>query len=96
MPIKYLPATEVKNRFGRVLREVAKSGGPIYVERDGKPVAVILSIREYERNRRRAGLTPKKAESLRSAFGMWAERTDIGDDWLKESRARWESNWKNG
>ncbi|MEO7839853.1 MAG: type II toxin-antitoxin system Phd/YefM family antitoxin [Anaerolineales bacterium] len=96
MPIKYLPATEVKNRFGRVLREVAKSGGPIYVERDGKPVAVILSVREYERNRRRVGLTPKKAESLRSAFGMWAERADMGDDWLKEGRARWESDWKNG
>ncbi|HLA07385.1 MAG TPA: type II toxin-antitoxin system Phd/YefM family antitoxin [Anaerolineales bacterium] len=95
MPIKYLPATEVKNRFGRVLREVAKSGGPIYVERDGKSVAVILSVKEYERARR-AKLTPKKAKSLRSAFGMWAERGDMSDDWLKESRARWESDWKNG
>ena len=95
MPIKYLPATEVKNRFGRVLREVAKSGGPIYVERDGKSVAVILSVREYERGRR-AKLTFKKAESLRKAFGMWAERADITDDWLKESRSRWESNWNNG
>ena len=96
MPIKYLPATEVKNRFGRVLREVAKSGGPIYVERDGKPVAVILSIREYERTRRRAGLTPKKTEILRNAFGMWAERSDIDAAWLKESRVKWESDWKNG
>lgn len=95
MPIKYLPATEVKNRFGRVLREVAKSGGPIYIERDGKSVAVILSVREYERARR-AKLTPKKTESLRSAFGMWAGRADINDEWLKESRARWESDWKNG
>ena len=96
MPIKYLPATEVKNRFGRVLREVARSGGPIYVERAGKPVAVILSIREYERTRRRAGLTPKKTELLRNAFGMWAERSDIDADWLKESRVKWESDWKNG
>jgi prevent-host-death family protein len=95
MPIKYLPATEVKNRFGRVLREVARSGGPIYVERDGKSVAVILSVREYERARR-AKLTPKKVESLRNAFGMWAERSDINDNWLKESRASWESDWRNG
>ncbi|HLF72887.1 MAG TPA: type II toxin-antitoxin system prevent-host-death family antitoxin [Anaerolineales bacterium] len=94
MPIKYLPATEVKNRFGRVLREVARSGGPIYIERDGKPVAVILSVREYERARR-ARLTPKRAESLRKAFGMWAERSDIDNDWLKEGRARWESDWKD-
>jgi prevent-host-death family protein len=95
MSIKYLPATEVKNRFGRVLREVAKSGGPIYIERDGKSVAVILSVREYERARR-AKLTPKKAELLRGAFGMWAGRADINDEWLKESRTKWESDWKNG
>ena len=95
MPIKYLPATEVKNRFGRVLREVAKSGGPIYVERDGKSVAVILRVREYERGRR-AKLTLKKAESLRKAFGMWAERADITDEWLTENRSKWESNWKYG
>jgi prevent-host-death family protein len=95
MSIKYLPATEVKNRFGRVLREVVRAGGPVYVERDGKPVAVILSIREYERTRRKGKLTPKKIEALRGAFGMWAERSDITDAWLKESRANWESSWKN-
>ncbi|MBL8090457.1 MAG: type II toxin-antitoxin system Phd/YefM family antitoxin [Anaerolineales bacterium] len=95
MPIKYLPATEVKNRFGRVLREVVKSGGPIYVERDGKSVAVILSVREYERAKR-AKLPPAKIEVLRGAFGMWAKRADITDNWLAEGRAKWESAWKNG
>lgn len=95
MPIKYLPATEVKNRFGRVLREVAKSGGPIYIERDGKSVAVILSVREYERTRR-VKLSPEKAELTRSAFGLWTSRSDINDDWLKEGRAKWESGWENG
>ncbi|HRQ22317.1 MAG TPA: type II toxin-antitoxin system Phd/YefM family antitoxin [Anaerolineales bacterium] len=95
MPVKYLPATEVKNRFGRVLREVAKSGGPIYVERDGKSVAVILSVREYERTRR-VKLSPAKIEGLRGTFGMWAERGDITENWINEGRARWESDWKNG
>lgn len=95
MSVKYLPATEVKNRFGSVLREVTRSGGPIYVERDGKPVAVILSVREFERTRR-APLTPKKAELLRAAFGLWADRADIGADWVAEGRARWESNWAHG
>jgi prevent-host-death family protein len=95
MPIKYLPATEVKNRFGRVLREVAKSGGPIYIERDGKSVAVILSVREYERTRR-VKLSPKKADLTRSVFGLWTSRNDINDDWLKEGRAKWESDWENG
>ena len=86
MPIKSLPANDVKNRFERVLREIARSGGPVYVERDGKSVVVILSVREYEGGKR-ATLTPKKTESLRDVFGMWAERADINDDWLKESRA---------
>ena len=92
MPLKYLPATEVKNRFGRVLREVTKTGGPIYVERDGKPVAVILSVREYERTRR-IPLSSDKTNLARSVFGMWADRTDIDDDWVRDGRARWESEW---
>jgi prevent-host-death family protein len=92
MPFKYLPATEVKNRFGRVLREVTKTGGPIYVERDGKPVAVILSVREYERTRR-ISLPKNKAKLVRDAFGMWAKRADIDSKWIAEGRARWESEW---
>ena len=95
MPLKYLPATEVKNRFGRVLREVTKTGGPIYVERDGKPVAVILSVREYERTRR-VPLSADKAELARTAFGMWANRDDIDTGWVREGRARWESEWGDG
>jgi prevent-host-death family protein len=94
MPLKYLPATEVKNRFGRVLREVTKTGGPIYVERDGKPVAVILSVREYERTRR-VSLPEDKVELARNAFGMWANRADINDKWAAEGRARWESEWSD-
>jgi prevent-host-death family protein len=92
MAVRTLPATEVKNRFGKVLREVAKSGGPILIERDGKPVAVIMSVREYERHRRRR-LPAEKLELLRSVFGMWANRQDISDDWLAESRSRWLSEW---
>jgi len=95
MVIKYLPATEAKNRFGRVLREVTASGGPIYIQRGGKPVAVILSIREYERSRR-VKLSPKKAQALRDVFGMWAKRADIDDNWLNSGRAKWESDWTNG
>jgi len=88
-----LPATEVKNRLGRVLREVAKSGGPIYVERDGKPVAVILSVSEFERTRRGAALSGEKTRLLEDAFGMWRGRADIGENWVTEGRSRWDSAW---
>jgi prevent-host-death family protein len=91
--LRTLPATEVKNRLGRVLREVAKSGGPIYVERDGKPVAVILSVSEFERTRRGAALSSEKTRLLEDAFGMWRGRADIGENWVTEGRSRWDSAW---
>jgi hypothetical protein len=53
-----------------------------------------LSVREYERTRR-VSLPADKAELSRNAFGMWADRTDINTDWVREGRARWESEWGN-
>lgn len=46
---KTVSATDAKNRFGGVLREVTQTDEPIVVERDGKPVAVILSMSAYQR-----------------------------------------------
>jgi len=39
-------ATEVKNRLGRYLARVAVE--PVAVEKNGRPVAVLLSWEEYE------------------------------------------------
>ncbi|MCP4427038.1 MAG: type II toxin-antitoxin system Phd/YefM family antitoxin [Chloroflexi bacterium] len=92
MNIRTLPATEAKNRFGRVLREVSQTGGPLIVERDGKPVAVILSIDEYERLQPQTILSAE--QNLASqAFGLWARRDDIDEDWLSDGRSRWQSAW---
>jgi prevent-host-death family protein len=49
MPTKTVSATDAKNRFGGVLHEVNQTDEPIVVEKDGKPVAVILSMAAYER-----------------------------------------------
>lgn len=95
MNIRTVPATEVKNRFGRMLREVSKTGGPLIVARSGKPVAVILSIDEYERLRPQASLSAKPG-LLAEAFGLWAQRDDIGEDWLSDGRSRWQSAWADG
>jgi prevent-host-death family protein len=89
---KTLTATEVKNRFGRVLREIALSGGPIIIEKDNKAVAVILSIDEYERAFLLRNPTVEKS-MLQSSFGMWANRDDIDDEWLANGRSRWQSAW---
>ncbi|MGH2562146.1 MAG: type II toxin-antitoxin system Phd/YefM family antitoxin [Thermomicrobiales bacterium] len=41
-------ATEAKNRFGTVLDWVIKDGNDVVVERQGRPLAAIVSIAEYE------------------------------------------------
>ena len=38
-PIRTLYATETKNRFGAVLRKLSRTGGPVLIERAGRPVA---------------------------------------------------------
>ena len=96
MATKSLSATEAKNRFGRVLREIALSGGPIIIERDSKPVAVILSIEAYEQAFLRQPPTEEQRQQLQDSFGMWANRSDIDDNWLKDGRSRWESDWQDG
>lgn len=90
-----IPATEVKNRFGRVLRQVTQSDDPIIIERDGKPVAVLVSIAAWQALQPSSNLVVDDAALLDSAFGLWANRPDIGDDWLAEGRANWESDWQN-
>ena len=90
-----LPATEVKNRFWRVLGEIARTGGPVIVERGGKPVAVILGVDAFERLRPQAARAKDRRALARAAFGMWAERADIDDAWLARGRARWRSKWSD-
>ncbi len=90
-----LAATEVKNRFGRVLRQVTKSGDPIIIERDGKPVAVLLSIDAYESLQKRDSIRVDETALLDSAFGMWATRSEIDDEWLENGRFHWESDWRD-
>lgn len=78
---------EVKISFGAVLRQVNHTGGPSVVERAGRPVAVILSVRAYAETCRAPLLpTADRIAPARAAFGMWAGgREDIGDDWLVHS-----------
>ncbi len=93
---RVLPATEVKNRFGRVLNEIARTGGPIIVERGGKAVAVILGMGAFERLRPRSARAKDRRALALEAFGMWANRADIDEAWAERSRARSKSDWLNG
>jgi len=77
--------------MSRIFRELSRTGKPVFVERDGHPFAVILSLKEYERSSKKS-----KVPLAREAFGMWKDRADIDDNWLATSRARWVSEWRNG
>lgn len=73
-------STQAKNNFGKLLDEVRK--GPITIERNGRPQAVVISFNEYEATRnhtdediRRLSKTPKSelikmtAEEFNNRYG---------------------------
>ncbi|MDH3522225.1 MAG: type II toxin-antitoxin system Phd/YefM family antitoxin [Acidobacteriota bacterium] len=47
-----LTATSARVRFGELLRDVADRGETVFVERNGKPQAVVMPLAEYRRLRR--------------------------------------------
>ena len=44
--LKTVPAAEAKQSFGRLLDDAQRE--PVVIERNGRPVAVVLSVAEYE------------------------------------------------
>jgi prevent-host-death family protein len=51
-----IPATEARIHFGELLKRVYKNGEHLTIEKDGLPVATLLSHAEYEQLRRLAAL----------------------------------------
>ncbi|CAG1015156.1 hypothetical protein ANAEL_05188 [Anaerolineales bacterium] len=51
-----IPATEARIHFGELLKRVYKNGEHLTIEKDGLPVATLLSHAEYEQLRRSAAL----------------------------------------
>lgn len=47
--MKYVTATEAKNRLGAVLDEAQR--GPVVIQRQDRDIAVVLSMADYERLR---------------------------------------------
>jgi antitoxin Phd len=57
-------ATEMKNHFGQCLEEAIQK--PVFIQKTGRSVAVMLSMKEYER-----------LESMEDAF--WAQKAMAGE-----------------
>lgn len=62
---------EARNQLPALVHQVEK-GPPVRLTRRGKPVAVLVSLREYER------LGPRRAD-LWEAIEAFRRETDLGD-----------------
>jgi prevent-host-death family protein len=81
-----LSIAEAKDRLPRVIHDV-EAGKTIRLTRRGKPVAVILSIVEYERG---AGRVPSFAEAvdvIRREFRLDEEGMEPGDFLMPRDRS---------
>jgi len=71
--MKTVSATEIKNRLGQYLARVAVE--PVGIEKNGRPVAVLLSFEEYELLQRSDDFLWARPHAQRKRRGSSASRT---------------------
>jgi prevent-host-death family protein len=76
-----IKASEGHRAFGKLLRRVFRSDEHLIVERDGYPVAVLLSYSEYEKLRRNQAVSA--FNSFSRAFGKELEERGITEEDLQ-------------
>src|SRR3989337_1721004 len=77
-----IPATEVRNRLGKLLNRVHRSDEHLVVEKLGIPVAVIISMKNYEQYRRL--LAAALLVDLGRKVGAEAEKQGLTEEKLLE------------
>jgi prevent-host-death family protein len=75
-----LRMTQLHRQLGQVIRRVARSDEHFVVEKGGLPVAVLLSMQEYERLI--SELRVKHHERLARALGEEAQRQGLTEEQL--------------
>ena len=73
-----LPATEVRQHFGEMLRRVHTGREQLVVEKDGLPIAAIMSHAEFEEYRRMKALD--SLERLGRAVGQDLEAKGMSEE----------------
>jgi prevent-host-death family protein len=87
-------ATELRQKLTDIIQAVREENATYVVETFGRPQVAIIGLDEYRRLQdfRRMALDDQ-IETAKAAFGMWVDRDDIDDEWLKRNRRRWYSAW---
>lgn len=96
MEERQIGATELRQKLTDVIQSVREEKVTYVVETFGRPQVAIIDLNEYRRllGFRRETLRDRM-EAAKSAFGMWAERDDIDNEWTARNR-RWYSAWDEG
>ncbi|MGH3647397.1 MAG: type II toxin-antitoxin system prevent-host-death family antitoxin [Micromonosporaceae bacterium] len=76
-----MSATEARVHFGEVLESV-KRGDIVYVEKSGRPQAVIVPVEEWERDRQREGTWDRTLLMMEASRRELAEK--YGSDAFKD------------
>ena len=68
-----LTTMDLRKNLGHILDMVSKHNEPVTISRANKPLAVILSIEEYEEKVQKKNRA-QRLETLSDAMGAWRER----------------------
>ena len=93
MEERQIGATELRQKLTDVIQAVKEEKVAYVVETFGRPQVAVVSIEEYRRWQETNQIDAQTRESARSAFGMWAERPELDDEWRQRNREQWYSAW---
>ena len=68
-----LTTMDLRKNMGEILDKVAENNEPVMISRANKPLAVILSIAEYEEKVQKKNRT-QRLETISGAMDAWRER----------------------
>lgn len=86
-PIKRIGAREARNHFADLIGAVYYSGEPVVIERSGKPMAVLVSIEQYERSLLTS--TDQTADATRTLFGSFPELAALAEVDFDQAKQEW-------
>ena len=94
MEERQIGTTELRQRLTDVIQAVKEEKVAYVVETFGRPQVVIVDVSAYRYLQNKGPTRIEKLELAQAAFGMWAEREELDDEWLSRSRRQWYSTWQ--